>query len=421
MDLIGGSSGISPVSARPICRLLTTRVPSGIEIGAANDVELVGVLPDRELGDAAADVAPRARQSRNAADGADGLAAAVMPLECDAHADCGRLSGRQLARELADVVSGDAGDLLGPFRRARAGAFLQFIEADRVIVDVVLIDEALRDDRVDERHRQRAVRAGLGANVPVGFLGRARSVSVDNDDLGAELLRIAHDRPVMQVGADAVAGPDDDVLGMNVALRIETGGRADRQQPSRARAFAAERALAYGRAQAVEKGVTAVEAVHQPLMPEVAVRDDRLRAVFGDDGLPARDDLIQCFIPRDAFELLGPLRPNAPHWIKHAVGMVVAGLVVLQLHAKTAARHGMIGIAAHALQLAVFHIEQHRARVGQSWGQAPKDVVVGDTLVHGFPRFGDWVSTAQRAGRAAAWLQRKAQNLAPTKSQMRTS
>ena len=33
IDMIGGSSCISPVSARPICRFETTRVPSGIRSG----------------------------------------------------------------------------------------------------------------------------------------------------------------------------------------------------------------------------------------------------------------------------------------------------------------------------------------------------------------------------------------------------
>ncbi len=33
IDLMGGSSGISPTSARPICRLLMTRVPSGMRSG----------------------------------------------------------------------------------------------------------------------------------------------------------------------------------------------------------------------------------------------------------------------------------------------------------------------------------------------------------------------------------------------------
>ena len=233
MDLIGGSSGISPVSARPICRLLTTRVPSGIKSGR-NTRANVGMFPTRELGDAAADVTPRPRQTRDAADGADGLAAAVMALERNTDADGGRLRRCQLAREASLMSSAGMPVIFSAHSGVGAGPLLQFIEPDRVVVDVVLIDEALLNDRVDERHRQRAVGAGLRANVPVGFLRRARAIGVDDDDLGTELLGIPDDRPMVQVGADAVAGPDHDVLGMDVAFRVETGGRPDREQPRRA-------------------------------------------------------------------------------------------------------------------------------------------------------------------------------------------
>ena len=43
---------------------------------------------------------------------------------------------------------------------------------------------------------------GFGADVPVGCLGGARGVGVDHDDLGAVLLGVLDDRPVMQVRAD---------------------------------------------------------------------------------------------------------------------------------------------------------------------------------------------------------------------------
>ena len=101
------------------------------EIGTADHVELVGVLPHRELGDAAADMPPCTRQRGNAGHRTDGLAAAMMALQRNADADRRRLRRRQFARQLADVVGGDAGDFRSPLRRARRRALFQGFEAGR--------------------------------------------------------------------------------------------------------------------------------------------------------------------------------------------------------------------------------------------------------------------------------------------------
>ena len=175
-----------------------------------------------------------------------------MPLQRHAHADADGLLGRHLAGELTDVFGRNAGDLGGPFRRPGAGPLLQVLVADRVVLDIVLIDEALFDDRVDQRHGKGAVCAGFRRDVPVGRFSGARRIGVDHDDLGTLLLSVLHDGPVMQVRADAVAGPDHDVLGVDVAVRVEASRRADRQQPRSARALAAEGPLGHGGAHAVE-------------------------------------------------------------------------------------------------------------------------------------------------------------------------
>ena len=182
-------------------------------------------VPQRQLQHAAADVAPRAGNRRNGINGASGLRAAGRALDGDADADGGWLRGGELASELGDVGRLHAGDLLDVVEREFGGACLQLRPAVRVIVDVILVDHALLDHRIDDAQGERAVGAGLGADVPVAGLGGARLVAVDDDDLGAALLRFEHERPVVQVGRDRIARPDDDVLAVHEALR-------DRRRPS---------------------------------------------------------------------------------------------------------------------------------------------------------------------------------------------
>ena len=99
--LIGGSSCISPVSAAPSWRLLITRVPGLIQSGRASLHPVDREVPERHLQQAAADMPPGADQRRQAAHRADRLTAAGVPLERDAEADHGGLSGGELAGELA--------------------------------------------------------------------------------------------------------------------------------------------------------------------------------------------------------------------------------------------------------------------------------------------------------------------------------
>ena len=151
---------------------------AGLDPVAARDLGPIdGEVPERHLEEAAADVLPRADEGGQRADGADRLAAAGVAFQRDADADDRGLRGCEFLGELPDFVGLDARDLLDVFGRELGGAILQFRIAVGVLVDPFLIDEALRDDRVDEAHRKRAIGAGLGTDVPVGGFGGARPVT----------------------------------------------------------------------------------------------------------------------------------------------------------------------------------------------------------------------------------------------------
>jgi len=168
----------------------------------------------------------------------------------------------------------------------------------------------------------------------------------------------------MQIRADAVARPDDDVFRVHETFRIDAAARTHRHQPRGGRAFAAKRALHHCRTEAVKKRIAAVQAVDQSLMAKVAVRHDCLRAVLVDNALPARCDLVECVVPADTFELFRTLRPGATHRIQHAIRMVMTFFVILQFYAQAAAGHRAVLIAFYADQATVFDFKKHGAGIG---------------------------------------------------------
>ena len=160
--LIGGSSFISPVSAWPSRRLLTTRVPGLIQSGRAAFTQSTGKSHSGSLQHAAADVTPGARDRRDRVDRAGRLRAAGRALDRHPDANGGRLRGGELACELGDVGRLHAGDLLGIVERELGRARLQLRPSVRVVIDIVLIDDALLDHRIDDAKASAPSVPGLG-------------------------------------------------------------------------------------------------------------------------------------------------------------------------------------------------------------------------------------------------------------------
>ena len=231
-----------------------------------------------------------------------------MPLERNAHADDGRLGLGEVMSETRDIGGGNAGDPLDVSRRELPGALGKLLEADGVLLDPLAVHEPVLDHRGDDAHGEGAVSAWLRHDVPISLLRRARAVGIDHHHLGATLAGFEHEGPMMQIGRDRVARPDHDVFRVDEALGIDAAGRADREQPCRGGARGAEGLLVHRRAELVEEGIARGQPLHQPLIAEISVRHDRLAAVFGDDVLPARGDLGDSLVPRDAGELARAFR-----------------------------------------------------------------------------------------------------------------
>ena len=205
---------------------------------------------------------------------------------------------------------------------------------------------------------------GLDDDVPVGLLGGARAHGIDDHDLRTFFLRLQDEGPGVQVGADHVHAPHDDVLRVGEALQVQPAGRADGHDPGRRRSGLAIGFLRYGRSQAIEERVARREPVERPLVPEIDVGHDRLRAVGRDDVRPAAFDFRESIAPRNALEQTAALGAGAPHRVEQPVGVVVMLCKAVKLDAEASARHRMIGIAGHIDQLAVLDVVQESARIG---------------------------------------------------------
>jgi len=212
-------------------------------------------------------------------------------------ANGGWLGRRIFARQRLDVGHRDAGDLGNAFGRIVRGARLQLLEAERVFLHVIVIDQPLGDDDVHHAQRERAVGARLDGHVPVRLFGGARAHGVDDHDLGTLLLRFEDERPRVQVGADHVHPPHDDVLRVGKALEVQSTGWAHGHDPGCRRSGLAIGFFRHRGPQAVEERVPGREPVERALMAEIGVRHDRLRTVGRGDVGPAALDFRERVVP----------------------------------------------------------------------------------------------------------------------------
>ncbi len=353
--------------------------------------------PDGQLQHAAADAPPGAHQGRQASGGTHGLTASGVALDGHADANDARLSGRIVPRKRPYVVRRNAGDRGHPFGRIGLDVVAQLVEADGVLFHVIAIEQFLGDNDVHHAESERGVGAGTDRDMPVGLARGAAPDRVDDDQLSALPLGFGNERPVMQVGADRVAGPENDVFGILEALRVHARRGTDGHEIGGARAGVAEGPLADGRAELVEERITDIQAVENAFGAEIAVRQDGGGAELIDDPRPAAPDFVQCRIPGDALEFSASFRPRSLQRIEHPVGTVDPVLVVVDLQAQPAARERVVGIAAHGDRPPILDGHQHCACVGAIVGACAADNAGAVAVCrHGHLRTWDMHATRQR-------------------------
>ena len=151
-----------------------------------------------------------------------------MDVLADAHApeDDRRPRLRVGARDLADrrrVDAADRGHLLG---REIDDVPLQLLVILGIAGDILLVGQALGDDRVEHRVEQRNVGAGLEGEMLPGEARKALPARVDHDEAGAALLDGVLDEGRGDRMIDGRIGADDDD-----DLRVERGAEGRRHRP----------------------------------------------------------------------------------------------------------------------------------------------------------------------------------------------
>src|SRR6516165_9703586 len=91
---------------------------------------------------------PGTYQRRQASGGAHCLSATRMTFDRNADADHTRLGGCVFACECSDVLCWNACNLCHHFGWISFNSVPQFIEAERVVLDIVAVDEILLGDHV---------------------------------------------------------------------------------------------------------------------------------------------------------------------------------------------------------------------------------------------------------------------------------
>ena len=329
--------------------LIVRGSPAGEEVGPEQGVVVdEGVLPRPDAaGEAAAAVLPRPDEGRQHGERAVEHRPVLVVLGADQRADGGRADRAPVAGEALDGRRVDAADRRGPRRRPVGDVLDELGEADGVVVDVGLVDEAVAHEHVDHRQHQRDVGAGQRLHELVGGLGGDRADRVDDDDLGAVGPGRLDGRPQVAVREPGVRAPDEDQLRRGAA-------RADRDR-GRCRSSCACRGRPSGRRSPARSRLAPSTLKKRSLRPIIASRLWLPASLNGrtvsppwrvDGVVQAGGDLGQRVVPRDLLERARALRAGAPQRVQEAVGAVDAVEEAVDLRAQLAGAVGVVDAAA---------------------------------------------------------------------------
>ena len=189
-----------------------------------------------------------------------------------------RLRGCVLVREPFDFFRRQPHGTRDIARGVLPGTLGEAVVSNRVTRHVVVVDQAVADHHVHHRERQHGIARGLDLQMPIRRLGSARPDRIDDHDLRAAALRLAHNRPVVQVRDDRVGTPEHDVAAVDRVLGVDPGPTADRGFQPRRRDGAADVSIEIAAAHRSEQAHVDRGLLDQPLNAGGAIRKDSLRA-----------------------------------------------------------------------------------------------------------------------------------------------
>jgi hypothetical protein len=142
--------------------------------------------------------------------------------------------------QLLDVGCGDATRGRGTFGCPLVDVQRQFVEAQGVIGDPLLVGEPVTDQHMHDGEHQGDVGAGSGLDEPVGRIGGDGADRIEHHDPSAVGTGLLDRRPQMSVGELGVGAPQDDQLRVAQLRRVETLGRTHRHLHPGAHSWAAD-------------------------------------------------------------------------------------------------------------------------------------------------------------------------------------
>ena len=234
------------------------------------------------------------RQHEN---GADALAAHAVALQPVGDLDQARFAAGVQPGQFLHVLDRQPGDFGRALRRVVHDAPAQFRPAGGVFREPGFVVQSLADDHMGHAQRQRAVRARPGRDVPVGRTGRARAARVDDHDHTAITLGSFQMGHEMRGGAGWIMSPDEDDLAVGDVVVSDGPARPQGGLDGVFGRRAADGPVELAGAQPVPEAAAADAHVHQAQRAAVAVGQDGLGPVLGDDRPPRVADGRDCLVP----------------------------------------------------------------------------------------------------------------------------
>ena len=237
-------------------------------------------------GQAAAAVPERSCEHRQAGHRTKQHRAVAMMLGADEGPQQGGLRHGVLARKSLDVVRRQAHRVRHALRRVLQHALRERLVADGVLRHVVVVHQAVANDDVHHRERQDGVGGWRDREVPVGRFGGPRPDRIHHHNLRAATLRLAYQRPVVEVRDDRIRPPQHDVPAVDDLLRIDSGPGPDGGREAGGSNRTADMAIEAAAPHRTEQPRVDGLLLNEPLYTCRAVREDRFSARFFGNRLP---------------------------------------------------------------------------------------------------------------------------------------
>ncbi len=167
-------------------------------------------------------IAPCTRQRRQTCDRPYRVATAADALHAVVQADRCLPGSAVTTRKIDQLRRVDAANLRDTIRRIGHRPFLECVETERMVGDVVVIEQVFGNQHVHHAECERAIGTRFQRNMLMTLLCCQRTVRIDGDKTGASALRFLRTRPEMQTRRDRVRSPYQNQFAFLEMLEMHT-------------------------------------------------------------------------------------------------------------------------------------------------------------------------------------------------------